>query len=297
MTSINVDIEVLGVVAPRVHHVKRDAQDHYRTALAAGRNIDLQIRAREEIDQRLSGLVARFRDESQRAADQARFLSATRAKYVSTEDAILKRSRDVYLERSTEDMKKSEAEMQRRIKRLLERDEYSRQTWAKASKEERKMILERLSSEIAKTMGIPGAKIGFYGGIDSTMGYKAQTAPGSTPPYRIALHTDLLSEGAFERALSGHYGPDHSYDESVSVLLHEYRHAYQTTALADRGGMPVDETTLDAWQASSGANYKTQERDGFDAYYNQSIEVDARAFSDAIVGEQDYGTFEGLGLM
>lgn len=297
MTSINVDIEVLGMVAARVHHVRSEAQDHYRTALAASRSIDLQIRARAEIDQQVSGLVTRFREEARRAADQARFLSASRAKYVSTEDAVLTRSRDVYLERSTEDMKKSETEIKRRIKRLLERDEYSRETWAKASKEERKEILERLSSEIAKTMGIPGAKIQFYGGVGGTMGYKAQTAPGSTPPYRIALHTDLLAEGAFERALSGHYGPDHSYDESVAVLLHEYRHAYQTTALADRGGMPVDEATLDAWQASSGANYKTQERDGFDAYYSQSIEVDARAFSDSIVGEQDYGTFEGLGLM
>lgn len=83
------------------------------------------------------------------------------------------------------------------------------------------------------------------------------------------------------------------YVESINTLLHEGRHAYQSfnLALVKMGVSPVEQNTeyVNAWSV----NLETLGYDsptdfwwngmGFERYYTQPIEVDARAFADEAI--------------
>jgi len=80
--------------------------------------------------------------------------------------------------------------------------------------------------------------------------------------------------------------------DSIETVVHEARHAGQRFC-AQAPGVYNDRATAMAW-ADNLMNYKSVELYGFQAYYDQPVEKDARDFADAVVagvkGVMEYGT-------
>ncbi len=76
---------------------------------------------------------------------------------------------------------------------------------------------------------------------------------------------------------------DATPNRALNVIAHESRHGYQWYAVNNSEKVPADvRAKLEIWRHNF-ANYKTPAVHGYKAYYNQPIEVDARAFAEEIV--------------
>jgi hypothetical protein len=291
---ISVDTAALTAAAARLQSMRRAGERRAEEAGQVARRLVLEIKAREQFDQLIGALSRELRRQASAVGAQGRFLSLfAAARYEKAEEQLLAAVADVRFAWTSDDMTKADAEVQRQLKELLGRDEYSREAWRLASRDEREAILQRLSEDIARIMGIPAAEIMFHKGLFSdTRGFCYQTSAGGNV---ISIHQDLLTEGRLERVADFHFTGDHSYEESLAVLFHEYRHAYQHQVQGDPLDLRVDDATRDAWISNSGDGYKTQARDGYKAYRDQPVEVDARQFSAGVIPVQDYETF-GFGF-
>jgi hypothetical protein len=74
--------------------------------------------------------------------------------------------------------------------------------------------------------------------------------------------------------------------QAVTTLTHEGRHAYQRYAV-EHPEIHGDQAEVKQWQENF-AHYKNPQRDGFRAYYNQPVEVDARDYAQRVVNAR-YG--------
>ncbi len=76
---------------------------------------------------------------------------------------------------------------------------------------------------------------------------------------------------------------DATPNRALNVIAHESRHGYQWHAVLNPASVPADvREKIDIWR-NNFANYKTPAIHGYKAYYNQPIEVDARAFAETVV--------------
>jgi len=152
--------------------------------------------------------------------------------------------------------------MKNEIQSLLSKYENA---WRRATTDAEKMkLLNDFLAEIQRVMGTSAkAKINFRS-LNAPEGYISY---GSYTPFtkRITLNKNLLSE------------PGGIY--LFTVLIHEARHAYQHEA-AKSNKHTVSDETRQIWKDNlKRKNYKTSERDGYDAYRNQPVERDARWFA------------------
>lgn len=76
---------------------------------------------------------------------------------------------------------------------------------------------------------------------------------------------------------------DATPNRALNVIAHETRHGYQWHAVTNPGSVPADVQSKVAVWRENFMNYKTPGVHGYKAYYNQPVEVDARAFAEAIV--------------
>lgn len=104
---------------------------------------------------------------------------------------------------------------------------------------------------------------------------KAQALPPNYGGYFSALtRTIVLNDIVLK---------DATPNRALNVIAHESRHGYQWHAVMNPGSVPADvREKVEVWR-NNFANYKTPAIHGYKAYYNQPIEVDARAFADTIV--------------
>lgn len=76
---------------------------------------------------------------------------------------------------------------------------------------------------------------------------------------------------------------DANPNRALNIIAHESRHGYQWHAVTNADKVPADvRAKVETWR-NNFANYKTPAIHGFKAYYNQPVEVDARAFAEEVV--------------
>ena len=145
---------------------------------------------------------------------------------------------------------------------LMDKDEYSEETWNKATPEERKAMLTRFMREVNAIMGTDvNPDITF---TDLGSGTRGQYTWGTNS---VTLNSRYLKGGGDTYMI-------------FRTLIHEMRHCYQHTAVDNPGKFMVSEETLRQWGENfKSGNYKTVQKDGYDAYVTQPIEWDAKNFA------------------
>ena len=149
---------------------------------------------------------------------------------------------------------------------------YSRNNWANSSVEEKKQLLEQHMNEIATALNVTVVpNINYYNANPKEVGYI------SWGSYVHDSRTININEYLIEN-----WSSEDSYF-LLSIVRHETRHAYQNNAIIGMDiygyDSPYSETysTLVAWDYNL-RNYISSSM-GWDAYYDQPVEVDARAFA------------------
>lgn len=153
------------------------------------------------------------------------------------------------------------------LKALLKTKDYSKDTWSKASIEERKRILNNLFNDMQSIYGISLSEI-VIEPIEAEPGYITYGY------YRDSDKLICINESVLSNP--------NSYDSVMDTMVHEMRHGYQHAVVDNPNKFNVDLMTVEEWRNNFN-RYKTINRDGFDAYRNQPIEVDARTFAGRVV--------------
>ncbi len=148
--------------------------------------------------------------------------------------------------------------MQSEIFDLMETDTYSKQTWSSANTEQHKKILRSFIGEINQIMGLNVNEINFEKLGRGTRGYY------SPKTNSVTINEDYLSR-------------KDSY-QIMQTSVHEMRHAYQHAAMDQPQDFTVSQETVDRWREND-KNYKTVDKDGYDAYVGQPVEWDAKNFA------------------
>jgi hypothetical protein len=135
--------------------------------------------------------------------------------------------------------------------------------WAKLSLSERAEWLVKTHNHIAQQYGFQPYTV------------KAQPLPPNYGGYfSAATRTIVLNDIILK---------DEKPDRALNVIAHETRHGYQWHAVTNPTLVPSDvREKVGIWRDNF-LNYKTPSIHGYRAYYNQPIEVDARAFAETIV--------------
>ena len=162
----------------------------------------------------------------------------------------------------------SDAERIKRIRELIANSEISDpEKWEKLTVEERKEIIRKLASDIAKVLGINEAKIVFrdmgkniYGSYDRLK-------------REIHINNNLVSDPGQRLNL-------------LDTLNHEYRHAFQHDVVLNPEKYPdISPDVVKAWK-NNFANYLPYYLYGFELYAKQPVERDAFEFEEKIRGDK-----------
>lgn len=155
-------------------------------------------------------------------------------------------------------------------------EELHPEMWSNLSIEEKEEVFQRIERQFSEVAGRPEMKIeieelspGIHGFID----WRGK---------RIVINACLLSSDT----------PD-DLRTSVKTLIHEGRHAYQLSNVVIKRTEPNIER-FKAWTTNLQTGYKNAARFGFQAYYMQPIEVDARTFSENVVSQLKLGERSSL---
>lgn len=163
--------------------------------------------------------------------------------------------------------------MQNQIEKLLKQKRYSEKTWNDASLQERQDILNEYLQDVASIMGLEIGPINFDRIIPNGSTYAMGAYSNSQK--EIIINTWVMEDNV----------PD-SY-RLMSTIVHEMRHAYQHAVCENPEQFVVTEETIQSWQDSI-INYKDtedfmsegmSESEAYEAYRDQSVEVDARWFA------------------
>jgi hypothetical protein len=127
------------------------------------------------------------------------------------------------------------------------------------SMEERLKVLQEAENRLAEAQGRPPLPVRVEKTLPRLLGYCDGT--------KIVISTALI-------------GNDDAA-EVVSTLTHEGRHAYQINAVKHLGFHPNTQE-VQKWQDNFN-NYKTVQKDGLPAYFNQPVEADARAYAEHVI--------------
>ncbi len=135
--------------------------------------------------------------------------------------------------------------------------------WARLDMAERAQWLVKTHSHIAEQYGFKPYTV------------RAQALPPNYGGYfNAATRTIVLNEIVLR---------DASPARALNVIAHESRHGYQWHAVLNPASVPDDvRANVETWR-NNFANYKSPAIHGYRAYYNQPVEVDARAFAEAVV--------------
>ena len=169
--------------------------------------------------------------------------------------------------------------MKQQVTEIRKEKRFSEKTWKKASTEERKQILQDYIDRIYAIMGLPSVTVR-WSNEEAENGYVTM---GYYSDGDDSVH---INEWVIENGDANHFS---SYD-LISSIAHEMRHYYQKEATRHPEKYIVTAETIQSWQDSYD-NYKSQEmfmdedgmteREAYEAYRNQTIEVDARWFQGA----------------
>lgn len=151
--------------------------------------------------------------------------------------------------------------MQNEIFSLLNTPAYSKETWSKATVEQRKEILTKYLADLAGIYGVTVAsKINFYSGESTSRGYYQHSGR------QVSINVNYLSR-------------TDSY-QIMQTVIHEMRHAYQHSAVDDPDSYSVSPETIKQWK-NNFSNYKST-GDGkttYSEYVSQPVEYDAKNFA------------------
>lgn len=166
--------------------------------------------------------------------------------------------------------------MQKEVFDLLKTDRFSKETWAKATVEERKQILMALVPAIAGVYGIhtPEHIVIKSLGANTRGSYSDKTDT-------VCINEDYLSQ-------SDSYA-------ITQTMIHEMRHAYQHEVVKNPENFTVSEETVAAWRDNfEPGHYRGVGREApdghrytYEEYVTQPIEWDAKNFA------KQYGDVEG----
>ena len=145
--------------------------------------------------------------------------------------------------------------------------------WEKLSIKEKSEWLIKVHQHVAEQYGFRPYTVG------------VQRLPANIGGYfnaglrMIVLNESILNDASPTRALN--------------AIAHETRHGFQWHAVMNPDKVPTDvRDKVQIWRDNF-ANYKNPAVHGYRAYYNQPVEVDARAFAEAIV-KQALGISAGV---
>ncbi|WP_298069902.1 hypothetical protein [uncultured Mailhella sp.] len=158
-----------------------------------------------------------------------------------------------------EQEKEHDLYMQNEIFALLETPAYNKETWSRATVEQRKDILQNYLAELSTIYGVKiSSEIDFCHLGTSTRG---QYSPNSK---QVTINEDYLSR-------------TDSY-QIMQTMIHEMRHAYQYAAVEDPGSYNVSAETIEQWKNNfAPGNYYSG--DDYSRYVSQPIEYDAKNFA------------------
>lgn len=164
-----------------------------------------------------------------------------------------------------------------RIGVLRRQERFSEETWAGASVEERRNILNEYLREMSALMGVPIGAVHFDYIEGQTVDGTTYYTMGYYDPNR---HQVAINEWVLEQ-------PDLDSYDLMNTIAHEMRHAYQHAACENPDAFIVSEETIAQWQESFD-NYRSTEdfvedfgmtqAEAFQAYQDQAVEADARSF-------------------
>ena len=169
--------------------------------------------------------------------------------------------------------KEQDLYMQQQIDKVLKDSRFSKDTWKKASVEERKKILQEYIDNINGILGLPAKTINFF----SAEAQNGKITMGSYSPDNNSIN---INEWVIANRDAASYS-------LLSTVVHEMRHYYQHEAIKNPDSFVVAPETIKKWDDSF-KNYKStnefraggmSEEDAYNAYRNQEVEVDARRFA------------------
>lgn len=153
------------------------------------------------------------------------------------------------------------------LHQLIKSERFSKETWKNSSTEERKQILRELFEKMQAIYGIALTGIEFMS-IEAEPGYI--TYGYYTSNYNtICINEDLLADSG-------------NYNTIMDTMAHEMRHGYQQAVVDNPEAFQVDQDTVTEWRNNIN-DYKTLEDDGFEEYWRQPIEEDARKFAGWVI--------------
>lgn len=177
------------------------------------------------------------------------------------------REMDIYMMQEIDALKKSD-------------HRFSEEYWSTASVAERKQILQDYINRVCDIMGLPRRTIQW----DYS---PSEVRDGRTYANYGAFHRDDNSIHINEWVLENGDSSGFSSYREITTVTHELRHYYQWDAVNHPDKYVVTTDTVNAWDQSF-KDYKTQAgfmregmsaQDAFEAYQNQTVEVDARHFA------------------
>lgn len=171
--------------------------------------------------------------------------------------------------------------MQQEIAKIRKNKRFSKKTWEKASTEERKQILQEFIEEVAKIMGLPAVPI--IWGPDEVLEVPKEPVNGhiTTAFYAdkkgLLYINDWIIESGDDNGVPSYY--------LFTSAVHEMRHYYQHQAVKHPDKYVVTVDTINSWERDFNLYiFPQMAEDGiqtyeFNAYQDQTIEVDARRFA------------------
>ena len=135
--------------------------------------------------------------------------------------------------------------------------------WEKLDLKERAQWIVKVHQHVAEQYGFKPYNV------------KAQALPANYGGYfSAATRSIVLNELILK---------DATPNRALNAITHESRHGYQWHAVQNPGSVPADvREKVDIWR-NNFANYKNPAIHGYKAYFNQPVEVDARAFAEGVV--------------
>ena len=165
--------------------------------------------------------------------------------------------------------------MQEQMFNLLETEKYSKETWNKASLDQRKEILQDYLHELERIYGVSvEPEIDFFPNGGNTRGAYVDSRK------LVRINEDYLSRSD-------------SY-QIMQTMIHEMRHAYQHAAVRDPESYTVSAETIAVWEENlPPENYKSTKRGyTYTEYVSQPIEWDAKnmakQYSDVANAKPEY---------
>ncbi len=159
--------------------------------------------------------------------------------------------------------KKNDLYMQDQIFDLLDTEEYNKQTWIKATEQERQEILISFYKKLKEIYGVDVAENVVF---STTLGNSTRGQ------YSHSSKTVTINQKYLSKA--------DSY-QIMYTMIHEMRHAYQHAAVDNPDKYKVSEETIRQWENNiKPGNYKsTSNGYTYSEYVSQPIEYDAKNFA------------------